>query len=1674
MTDQELIALIEKTEPRDLTPDHIRAIQERLGNSSELRDAFARRLELEASIAQTLGRPDVSVEAIMRQHQRDRLMGWVTPTVGITLCLAALLFGGLLLVQLLPGNAVDPVAVADSSEDNGDPPGDVAIVRFADEEPPSPDDLPIENRVGENTNVGAEPTATQITSLPYHWQAEEFARGNVETNQKEWGTKTDTVIRSTQTPAFVEYEFGLPEAAELELLVRYASFDSRPLTAIINGKPLENNIASEQTGGGAFENQQWVSAGAITFQQGGNTLRLETSGLFPHIDQWKLQLVSTDNIPAEHLNKPWSNVLAENHEPKEFDAVCFDEFDLDVHKSDLTDVQKWFTMTPGVPSYIRAFRRGNWRGGQLDGVVRLKSPWREDFTLHFLPQVESNLHIHFFAGDRGVTFSYYQHELNRWAVYETTRKADSPKPDTFVLANSDNGRNRRTEIHRGGSYLLRYSNGELVLSRGDVFLTSAHIGAVPEEVFFEGKTLIDGIELLHTSNGVTQPKERPIVIAQDRPADWKWSEPTGKGLTLNKLTDGSIQLVADKAAERGWVTTPIAGLGARFVECELVDPTPGAGLFLGRGENGEPQEIVRFFRNARDGKTCVGLNPNDDGRDRDFTTPGERLTPLVGQRVWLRMLLGAGIFHFWVSTDGEHWARSEQPWIGRPGDVTHLGLHCVAHTEKCQVTLKTVRIRELGGFAGAAPNELVDRTTKSLHKAQSYADWFSQAIIAQPENVEPGAWLRACTIATFRQGVTRQPGNELLLKLIEHSTDDFTADARIDLLADTALLMEMRDDQQPLLQLIEFAGDISGSSTDLAMASKVRRRLMRSPFHSNQTPPVFHSPAAGAEILSLVYRDSNELSRYLKTLKFFHFDDRVPLDEWAATHSGDITDRKKRLPDEWRHPLRDEIDKDVYNQLAELRALVQGEAFDDAAQRIAAIEPGRVRGLAPHSGAADWMISVPTAVDLMIREHRKLRETISAKFSDLAQLRLQRAMSQRDVAAVRLITSQFQGTPAAVKAHRWVGDWAFASGWFQQAINHYHQAETLGDSSEALNNRMRLAGAMIGENLGEPAGGNVDLGDYSLSATDFESLVTRMQQQNAGASTQQATGAGMLPNAGPLSLENKSRLDGRVGESPQSELVRNVNRYQVDWVAKQIASTVLGDTAYVSNGFQVIAYRLTDGSRVWQSEQPAGLGQMKSQSYAFTATRPLVSGDRIIARQFFGDGPMLVCLNRETGKMVWQKNASKTEHFLSDPVIIQGNLVVVAGTVLTGNGIQIEWISLNTENGEIISRKALVQLRESWKGRKFCQLATTGDGAIIALGGVVLHCDSAGDTRWVRRQIVTPTAEDDTWVRQSFQAPFVRGELAVVAQPGVRKIECFDIATGARIWQVVAPTIHRILCVADSTVVYETDAGLVAVHKDTGEFLWRTRFQERLLQAHACDANRLVVIQRMSPTDQSRTTAQIVWVDLKSGEKLGASPLHSVTHEDPRIGPMIHSNEGLWVFTGQTPTDANRDFARLKVDDSQLFVQQATYGDYPIGTSNELAAKSAAKFQGWKLLSADEKSEGSVEKVEGEADVLVLKASGGKPVVIGQRIAIPNNGSPQLKLRIGQREKHLYLAKVFVDGVLVEERKTDELVGDSQWGEFQVDLKPWAGKNVWVAIRAEGRYGGEVVDTLWRELRIIP
>lgn len=1715
MTDQDLIQLVRQKTPDEFTAAELTRLRQRLNESADLRAALAGQLLLESRLAQVLGNVGFSVDAILaRQPSTAGARESLTlPLVGIA---AALLLLGLMAAVIVnsmrtPANSVDgeqritfessirPKIQSNDSQLESTATDTKRPVPNNDSPPTVPDPQPTPPTEGENSVASDPPPPAE---LPLTIEAESFARGNVQIDSDEFGTKEITVIRSDASPSFAEYDVDLAAAASLRLKLRYASFDSRPLTLKINGHELAT-IAGEQTGGHFSDRQKWFTVGPYEFAQGKNTIRLETLAKFPQLDQFVVTaesppepvaaVVTPPSVPSGALpvppKAPWHDVIASADEPPALADICFAEFDTAKSLPQPDDLQQWFDPVAGQLQKIFRQRTKLGECGAFEGLLRLKAPWTNDSALRMALEDYNRMRIHLFSGEVGVTLAYYENENFRWTGYQTTRQPGEPKPERFFLTATDEGRCLHTEIRFGGPFEIRHHDGEVILSRGDVVLLRAPLAAAPTDVYFEGRAAFQGIALVRSKDFPAREPPPSIVADVPQPANLNWSEHLSEGTRLERLADGAIQLIADGVKQRAWISTPLTAAGVHEVVLQLDDVTVGAGVFLGR-EGQPPREVVRILKNQRDGQMCISLRGDDDSAQADFGAIHERVVPFAGSQIWVRLLFGCGTLRWWASSDGVHWAAAEEPRSYLAGGITRVGLHCVANQAACRITLRRITWRRLDQFAALDDGQLLNQVPPLPDNRME--TWITAVTQSQPADADVGAWRRACALRTLGAGCNRELGNLLVALLLDDAAArKLPAEQQLALLNESALLCDL--DNNTLLATVQRYYELGLSlyrEQDERPYSFVRHALMTAPIATRPNYRVAGEDAIRVELIQLLAAGKwNETVEFCRQLKFFQQHQQAPLVDWAETTA--LRELPRRTGSElvasrredWRQPLEEELSKEAYNVLAELQAVLDSEAYEDAARSLAALEPSVFTGVAPHAVDRQLLVSLPAAIRLAMRDYPELERVINNRFGPLAQLRVRQAIAAADVAAVELAAVQFAALPAAAEARQWLGDRALSSGWFARALAEYHRAEkTAGRLQKPeLAARIRLAAAMLGQDVGTPVTWTVSFGETRLAAAEFESLVGEMRGR-AGNPDQQAVAQDdalpsfLAPPPTGFEIQRRSRLDGSAGEDPNAEITRHVQRLKVDWVDRQLAVVVDGDVAFVSNRFQLAAYDLQTGQRKWQSPRPPGK-MLRSQDWTMTAMRPLITGPRIIVRQLYEQGPMLVCLDKNSGQIVWTAKQTPEEFLVSDPLLIQDQLVGL--TILKTDQRQhlLRLTQFAPDTGEVLGQRELLRLRESWWTRRYCAVTPLADALVANLGGVTLCCDVSGQLRWVRQQLVLPTEEESTWVTQFFDRPLLNAGRLYIAQPGVRQIACLDPDTGSQYWQSVLPDVQRFVGIVGGRLIVRAADGILALDLNTGNVAWRHAATD-LLDAQLCGGAGGVVYSRRQAVDgnPNNKRPRLVWLDPATGQQRASTDLTGLEDGDPRLGPLISYHDRLWTFFGRGQNDPNRDVV-------ELIPKGAAATKWPLAAAPDkwlrhialpLHQAAADVLPQWQLLSArDGDQTGLVSDAWGEKDVVCLRSSQDIPVVWGRMLRIPQSGTAKLRLRVANDAQQIWKLRVKLGDELIWESELNDQTQPDRWKQFDVDLSQLAGRQGWLTVTCQHEAGGDQRKVFWKLLEVV-
>ena len=565
-------------------------------------------------------------------------------------------------------------------------------------------------------------------------------------------------------------------------------------------------------------------------------------------------------------------------------------------------------------------------------------------------------------------------------------------------------------------------------------------------------------------------------------------------------------------------------------------------------------------------------------------------------------------------------------------------------------------------------------------------------------------------------------------------------------------------------------------------------------------------------------------------------------------------------------------------------------------------------------GDRDLLASLPVTVKLFLEDYPDLRAALGQQYGALARLRVGQATAAGDAAAVELSAVQFAETDAAIDAHRWLGDRALASGWFDRALAEYRRALKLQPALVGeLSPRIRLSAAMLGVDAGQPVTQAVRFGEMQMSAAEFESLVAEMRAR--GGNAQSAINSGTppaVPAPSGLQIQTRSiRLDGNAGNSPSEEVGgRKTNQFKIDWVDRQIATVQEADMLYVSNRFQVAAYNMSEGRRIWQSAAPPGQMQ-KSQAWACIPMHPLVTQQHIFARQLYGNSPSLVCLEKSSGKILWSMETSEKDQLVSDPLLVQGQLVALT---IAGQEQQegiLRWTVFDMSTGEVQNQRDLLRLRNSWLRRQCCEVVALEDSVVALLGGVILAIDPQGNVRWLRKQIVLPTEEEPRWIEQQYQRPLVVEDRIFVSQPGVRSVDCLETQTGRQIWTNVVPDLVGIIGRSGERLIVRTEADVRAFDTGSGKVLWQHSAKD-LHSFHLAGENAILLTQREPAAEQkNQFQTRFVWLDPTNGNPTASTVLPSLINDEPRLGPLIPVKDIIYTFAGRGLFEPHRDVIEL-------------------------------------------------------------------------------------------------------------------------------------------------------------------
>lgn len=1739
LSNQELIQLVQEKTAEELTEMEVAQLRLRLRESPELREALVEQLHFEAYLNEAFSRFEVSVERIVTAAPsagRNRISGFWRWTA---LLVFGLLFGSIAtIIALRPKPAVDEKSVEQVIAEAKPP-------KKASESPDASNSDPRAKPAGDSNSktgsadkprdVKTEATKTAATGSPSstmpvavvnavpapippvvdptkiwkkEFEAEKFARGNVQIDNKNMGKEIGVIHADDAKPVFVEHEITVPQDGKYRVELRYAAKVQRPLKLNVNGVPVLAGIARSTTKDWKPVAQSWFPVGEVALKAGVNTLRWESDplpkqprhGQFPAVDKFSLTSAFSVTVPVNpqeiaQPNVPWQPSAGQEMPIQPAVDASFaaqgDQWGLRRDR-----LQQWLEPVPNMPHQFRESQHGELPLASFEGLLKLRAPWFDGAVMRISPYDHFGLRLHFWNGKEGITFQFSDRPAPWWGAFATTRQNDGPRPEKLVLINSADG---RFDYSLHGPVEFRYQSGTLIFSRGDVRLMTVPFAHPPVEVYFDGKCTLSGFAMYRGTPLAEEMHEpRPFVLVAERPAQVKNQPKIGMGGILSSLPDGGLELSGEKSKEPSQVAVPLETATLCEIILQIEGATPGTGVFVGAG-GGQPAHRLGFCRETHSKRTCLSwLRPAEQHVEMAYDLQNQ-IVPFTSDKQWLRLVLGTNSLKCWVSADGIHWGRALDPLRYIRGGCIEFGLYVLPGEERRSITLRRVEIRELNGLTAIVPDDLLDRVPSLPGDLEPEA-WLESVLASQPPNIDAVQWRQACALRTLALGSPGELGKTLLSALIADVIVRQVSPAdRVRFLNDAALISDTWDHGEGLA----FADAFERFGQQLILEGHPQpcrfsgSALLRCPLWTTAPIKVPAESLARYELVQSLYKeDWDEVGRICRWLRFwnkashpgyqsFHGRDSlrsfVELAEAGVQRFGNEAKPAPRpsVPGvevaSWRHPLIEQLSKEGYNVLAEFEAALAGDSFKDACQIVAAASGSGALGLLPDARDRRLLVSLPRAVSQAMREYPSLQKTMISQFGPIGRIRVRQAIAEGNATGIQSATLQFTGTEAAAEAHAWLGDQALAAGNFVQASGQYQQALPTATYllRQELNAKLRLVSALSARPklVGTPPTTPVTLGTQKLEPAQFEQLVNdirtnRVKDLGAANTSLPADSTANSNVPGPSGLEFGRRFPF---EGSGGRQAGNNHYVGTDTTGREFTIRTAGNWLLSSNRFQVTAYDLTSGERKWNTGMKDDEGD--AHNFPLLPMPPVVHAGKVFVRRLTRNGPELACLDLATGKVLWNKRAGN--HVISDPLVIEDDLFAFIVEEPQIGLLQVSMVNFEPETGEVISQSLIMQLRDVWGTKVPCQAVAAGDKILATIGGSVVCCDLLGRLRWLRRQTWLPPADQHGFFRQFRQPPVIADNRVFVTQPGVLSVECLDLENGRQVWQQAWPELRRIIGLANNNVIIETGTGLHALRTDNGERVWSTS-ETGVLEAQICGAPGGILVARGQRLKSEQIRLSLAWLDAGSGLEIGRTSFPELQDKDPQVATLLPDQGKIWLAWGRNPRDFKRELIELvpKGSSNPGRHSDAALVRWTSHVPSETQDLVGEFLPGWTLLTKQTPQQaGYLQEFQGQKDLIQTQTVKNRPVIFAREVRVDKTKPNRLRVHVGVQQGQPWQLAVRVnDQIVLTSKLSDET--PNKLGLFDVDLAPFAGQTVWLQV-AQDVAGNGPAAAFWKQIELV-
>ncbi|WLD10536.1 PQQ-binding-like beta-propeller repeat protein [Planctellipticum variicoloris] len=1199
----------------------------------------------------------------------------------------------------------------------------------------------------------------------------------------------------------------------------------------------------------------------------------------------------------------------------------------DIGHGGLTESQarRWLAEVEGERLQLFGEQVGGRSITRLQGLARLKAPWSADTVLRLTAFDIEDLSIHCWRGPNGRTLRYYtKRDPHHWAAFRTRRETVIPRPaDYEALLTTDNAAFFRSTP---GTFDLRWQDGRLILSRGDLVLLSVLTPEAPDEIYLEGHFRLRGISL-QKATPLTLPeiKSPPPLWAGSPAADWPWQRADDLAVQWERPAADVTRWTAGRPDREATCWRELPQTGFFDIVLQLDEASPGTGVYLGDAE-GKPISTLGLFRNRKNQRlTCGFLRPGERRDDAEYDRD-HFATPTVAAGSWIRLVGGAGVASILVSDDGLHWGNIvENPLRDFRGTIRTVGLISLPGPEPRILAWRSLQVRELTGLSDLIdPSLLVAARTVDWSGAGDRAKWIKRVEESRPADTTVEAWLPAASLASLPFITNREFRLDLFEQILPGSIELADRDWA-SLFSESALLFDWWEEAaaKRLQSLYVKVGNAELTRKRPGVTEHIRSAWLRAPVWTRSKARDAWDDLARRELLQECYAaDEGWPARTLNCSRRWRFSRLEPHPDARLREPGETVERLARwaayvastelgdaesaavIPALWRHPYQPQVNKEAYNFAAELSAALEAGQIADACRVAMSLRTDAADGLLPFSQQPGLAVSVPVLLEDSLLRHPEFAEQLRRDHADAGRFRMRQAVDAGDSAAIRLAALQFAGTEIAGEALLWLGDQQLAAGNLFAAEDWYARSSRLPFETfrTAALARLELLSALRGEvaPLYPPAAPQreLTLGNRTVTADEFGALVESIRAARANGIQIPWTSIAPpeMPSPGQYRAIPRHQFDGSPGQHAGKFDLRDVDPF-----GRQLAVTVDGPRTFVSNRVQVSAYVTGADQPIWSVS--LGSGQGEAHDFPNQPMAVAAAGDALFVRRQTKAGVELTRLRAGDGQVVWQQRPGL--HVLTDPIPWHDRLLVLVADRTEDESLQILATAISPDTGAVQEQRLLFRLRDAWEGKPPAAWIRDERSIILTVGGVTASISPVFDVEWLDRPLWLP-AQADVRPKDFYESPpVVRDGRVYVAQPGVKAVRCLSADSGRTLWQQSSPDVTGLAAVLDKVVLVREVGGLVALSTETGEIVW---WQQGEFAACSDDSVLLVVFAQ---ADRKLLVPVLVWLDPQDGHKIAESPLIELASEAGCLGPWWMTGERLWCSAGLNWKEGRRVLTEL-------------------------------------------------------------------------------------------------------------------------------------------------------------------